>query len=88
MKLIASILLIACLQVSAGTFGQLVTLSVRNKPLEKVLLNIKKQSGVRFIYGKELISKAGPVSIDVKDMPLQKALGLLFQNRATGIQDG
>jgi TonB-linked SusC/RagA family outer membrane protein len=80
MKLIASILLIACLQVSAGTFGQLVTLSVRNKPLEKVLLNIKKQSGVRFIYGKELISKAGPVSIDVKDMPLQKALGLIFQN--------
>lgn len=81
MKLIASILLIACLQVSAGTVGQLVTLSARNKPLEKVLFTIKKQSGVKFIYGKELIGKAVPVNLNVKDMPLQKVLDLLFRDQ-------
>src|SRR5262245_57088008 len=74
MKITAFLLFAACLHVAARTDGQSITLSVKNKPLEKVLSEIKKQSGFSFIYGKELINKAGPVSIDVKDEPLVKVL--------------
>lgn len=81
MKLTAILLFAACLHVSARTHGQVISLSVKNKPLEQVLGEIKRQSGFSFIYGKELISKADPVSIEVKDQPLASVLQLIFQNQ-------
>ncbi len=75
-------MLIACLQVSAETAGQLVTLNAQEPIASNAYFhNIKKQSGVRFIYGKELISKAMPVNIHVKDMPLTHALELVFEGQ-------
>ncbi len=81
MKLTAILIFAFCLHVSAKTEGQVITLSVKNKPLEQVLTEIKKQSGFSFIYGKELVSKADPVSINVKDEPLASVLDLIFQNQ-------
>jgi len=81
MKLTAILLIAACLQVSARTEGQAITLSLKNTALQKVLTEIEKQSGYNFIYGKDLISKADRVSIDVKDASLDKVLGLLFENQ-------
>lgn len=81
MKLTTILVMLACLHATAHVEGQLITLSVKNKPLEKVLGAIKKQSGYSFIYGKELISRATPVSINVNNLPLNKVLDLVFRHQ-------
>jgi TonB-linked SusC/RagA family outer membrane protein len=81
MKLTAILVILACLHATAHVEGQLITLSVKNKPLEKVLGSIKKQSGYSFIYGKELISTATPVSVNVNNLPLHQVLDLVFRHQ-------
>ena len=48
MKLTAILLLIACLQVSATGFSQMITLSEKNAPLVKVLEKNEQQSVYTF----------------------------------------
>ncbi|SKD00882.1 TonB-linked outer membrane protein, SusC/RagA family [Chitinophaga ginsengisegetis] len=81
MKLTTIFLIVTCLQVSASTNAQSITMSVKNKPLEKVLSELRKQSGFRFIYGKELISKAQPVTIMAKDEPFTEVLDRIFRDQ-------
>src|SRR5690348_10559557 len=78
MRLTAILLLTVCLQVSARTEGQTITLAAKNKPLEKVFGEIKKQSGFSFIYGRELINSARRVNVNVKNEPLVRVLELIF----------
>lgn len=81
MKFTAVFMLVACLQAAARSDGQTITLSVKNRSLEKVLADIKKQSNVSFIYGKELVKGAGPVTINVKDNSLTRILDQVFQHQ-------
>jgi len=74
MRLIAFILLIACLQTSATGYSQKITLNVQNVPLGKVFREIRRQSGYFFLYNNEEINKAEKVSLNVKGMDLQEAL--------------
>lgn len=73
MKLTTFILLIACLHVSAKGITQ-VTFSGKDVPLERVFEAIKKQTGYSFLYNSDAIKKARPVTIDVKDMPVEEVL--------------
>jgi iron complex outermembrane receptor protein len=81
MKLTAIVLLATCLQVSAKGFAQKISLSEKNAPLEKVLLQIKKQSGYQLWYEDKLLQNARPVSISVKDVLLEEALKQVFANQ-------
>lgn len=81
MKLTAILLLAACLHATANLRAQMITLSAKNKPLEKVLGEIKKQSGYSFIYGKEMIKTAQPVSLTVNNLPLNEVLNLVFAHQ-------
>lgn len=81
MRLTAILICAVCLHASARMEGQTITLSVKGKPLEKVLSDIKKQCGFSFIYGKELIRRADPVSINVKEAPLASVLDQIFQRQ-------
>ncbi|NLR79663.1 TonB-dependent receptor [Chitinophaga eiseniae] len=81
MKLTAMCILAACLHAAARTEGQTITLSVRNKPLDKVLTEIKRQSKFSFVYGKELVRGAEPVTINVKDNALVNVLDQIFQHQ-------
>ncbi|MEO6720213.1 MAG: TonB-dependent receptor [Ferruginibacter sp.] len=76
MKLTAIILLAACLQISAKSFTQNVTLSEKNAGLEKVFSSIKKQTGYTFWYKTELLDEAKKISISVKNATLEKVLDL------------
>ena len=49
-KLTFVFFLAALLQLSATTLAQKVTLSGKNVPLEKVFLDIKKQTGYNFLF--------------------------------------
>ena len=78
MKLTSILLLAATLQVSARGYSQNVTLKVRAIPLEKVMTEIQHQTGYRFIYEKEEIDKATPVTIEVNSVPLADILPAIF----------
>ncbi|RPE12506.1 SusC/RagA family TonB-linked outer membrane protein [Chitinophaga lutea] len=81
MKFSAIILLAACLQVSAKSFAQQVTLSEKNVSLEKLFRSIEKQTGYVFFFDHLLIDKAPKVSVDVKKMPLEEALLVCLRNQ-------
>ena len=66
MKLTAILLFVGCMEVSAGTNAQTVTLSLRNSSLERVFKEVKKQTGYGFIYTRELLANTGHIDVDVK----------------------
>jgi TonB-linked SusC/RagA family outer membrane protein len=81
MQLTAILLLGACLQVAAKGNAQNVTLTEKNAPIEKVLLSIEKQTNISFYYKVELLQKARPVTISVKNIPLKEALDICFKDQ-------
>lgn len=81
MKLTTILILAGCLQVSARTFAQTVTLSVKNTSLEKVFLEIKKQTGYNFVYNDRFGSTAKPVTVVVKQQPLASVLEECFRDQ-------
>ncbi len=73
MKLTAVILFAACIQVSARGYSQ-ITLSENNAPLQKVFQKIQQQSGYDFVSTYEVMKEAGNVTVNVRNVTLQKAL--------------
>jgi len=80
MKITAVLLVAACLQVSARSAGQTVTLSVKNVPLGKVFLEIQKQTGLNVLVEEALLEKAGKVTLNVHNMPVNEVVGLCLRN--------
>ncbi|WP_225444005.1 TonB-dependent receptor [Echinicola arenosa] len=70
-----------CIQVSASVHSQNISLKANAVKLEKVLEMIEGQTGFRFIYNDELVRQSVPVSIDVKDGPLDKTLEEIFKDQ-------
>jgi len=81
MKLTTVLLIATMLQVSAATYGQKITLSERNAPLEKVLKKITTQSGYNFLYEDQNLAEANSVNLKVSDLPFNEALEKLFANQ-------
>ena len=81
MKFTAVILLACYMQVSAEVNSQGITLNVRNAPLNKVFLEIKKQTGYTFMYTETMLKESKKVSIDVKNSTLQQALSICFASQ-------
>lgn len=81
MKLIVILITTAILQVSASTYAQKITLNKTNMPLEKVMKEIRLQSGYDFFYDLKLIKKTNLVSINVKDASLEEVLDKCFANQ-------
>ncbi len=81
MKITSVLLLGFCIQVSAKTYSQDLTLSLKNAPLEKVFVEIEKQSGYSFVYGKEILAHAKNVDLHVSRANLETVLAMLFKNQ-------
>lgn len=73
-KMTAALILIATLHVSASSSAQTISYHKKNVPLENVFSSIKQQTGYVFIYSDKVIAKAKPVTIDVKNVTVEKAL--------------
>ena len=96
MKLTTLLLTAALLSAHAGAVSQRVTLNCDHVPLTQVFSEIKRQTGYSFFYNYETLKKAGPVTMEVKDIPLRDVLSLCFsdlpldyyiQNRTVFIMD-
>ncbi len=55
MKLTLIIMFAFCFDISAKGFAKQISLSEKNAPLEKIFLEIKKQSGYQFLYKDEML---------------------------------
>jgi TonB-linked SusC/RagA family outer membrane protein len=80
MKLTVLLIIIGCLQLSAKSFSQTITLSTSNTAIEKVFKAIEKQSGYYFFYKYNDIKGAKPVTLSLKDASLEEALQECFKN--------
>jgi TonB-linked SusC/RagA family outer membrane protein len=81
MKLTVTILLAACLHVSARGFTQTITYSGKNVPLPTVFNVIKQQTGYHVVYNPDWLEKAKPVSISVTNVPLKEFLRLTLKDQ-------
>ena len=80
MKLTFCLLTVAMLHVSARGVSQNIHFSGTNVPLEKVLSEVKRQSGYVFFYDVDILRGFPPVTMEAKDMPLPDFLNALFKN--------
>ena len=81
MKLTTILMFATCLHIHAAGFGQNITLSEQNAPLKKILKEIRQQSGYSFFYEDRLLERSRPVSLTVKDQPLEDVLSTVFRNQ-------
>jgi TonB-linked SusC/RagA family outer membrane protein len=81
MKLIAIFFFAGCLQISARTLAQNISLSEKSTPLKRVLKKISNQSGVAFFYDEELLKKSHPVDIKAGNASLRDILAMVFKSQ-------
>ncbi len=81
MKITTFLILAGCLQVSATSYGQKVTLSERNASLEQVFKKLKQQTGLDFLYGAQLSVHDSKINLDVQDQELSVVLDHLLANQ-------
>ena len=81
MKLIVLLTIVACVQANANGYAQTINLSLKNASMEKVFKEIEKQSSYHFIYTKEQLGSANPVSIDIVNGVITAVLDICFKEQ-------
>lgn len=82
-KLTAFFIMLACLQVSAGsTTAQKLSLSIRNGSLESLFATIEHKTGFTVFYNAMDVKSAKPITIDVKDASVEEVLQLSLKGQA------
>jgi len=81
MKLTVLLTVFTCLQIKASVYSQQVSLSVKKAPLEKIIKEIRKQTGYAFFYDAAYLQNAEPVSLDVRKVSLSEALTKVFERQ-------
>lgn len=81
MKFTAIIAFCVSMQLSAKTMAQKVSLSVKDASLKTVFKEVRKQTGYYFIYSNEVLSQSTPVSVQAKNLDLDKLLAIIFDRQ-------
>lgn len=78
MRLTVFLMIVATLKVSAGTYAQSVSVSLKNAPLEEVFNAVKKQTGYVFFYEREVLRSTKRVTIEADNLQLNTFLSEVF----------
>ena len=81
MKLTALFFTVGFLNVSAAVVSQNVTFSGENVPIKKVLSDVEKQTGYLFLYQKNDLASAKPVTITANNQLLLEFLDEIFKDQ-------
>ncbi|WP_346316128.1 SusC/RagA family TonB-linked outer membrane protein [Chitinophaga sp. YIM B06452] len=81
MKLSTYLLLIGFLHVSAAARSQRVSFTGQNVPLTTVFKAIQRQSGYIVFYNYDLLQQASPVTLRVKNVPVDELMKQALQNQ-------
>lgn len=82
MKFIFIFIFATLMQVSASSYGQRITLNEQRASLSSILAQIKTQGKIKMVYPDDLISKAQPVTIKLKNASITDALKLALTNQS------
>lgn len=80
-KLIATIILLTPLSTPVILAAQVVSISVKNATLDRVLKDIGKQSGYSFFVNADVLKISQPINIQSRDQPLRKVLDEIFEEQ-------
>lgn len=80
-RLTAILLTATLMQVSAHTFGQRISLDLKNKSLPDVVKEIRQQSGYDFLFGANLTNSVQPITVSVRNATIEQTLALCFDNQ-------
>jgi outer membrane cobalamin receptor len=75
------LLITVLLHVPSWGHSQTVSLSVKKVSLKKVFTAIKTQTGIVFFYDVALLQDAKPVTVQLKNAPLETALNEIFKGQ-------
>lgn len=77
-----TMVLVTCafMQLSAATYGQLLTIKRQNSSIPDILQEIRKQVGYDFFYDAGLFREAPKMDINIKDASLERVLSHCFSN--------
>lgn len=78
MKLIIILLTASILQVSAATYAQQISITVKEASLQQVFKKIRKQSGYNILYDSDMLSNARPVTFSLNKASLDDVLKACF----------
>lgn len=81
MRLLCFFLFLSVLGLYGRSNGQQITLSGKNLSLKKVFFVVKEQTGYILFSREELLKQSRPVSIDVRDMPLELFLKEILKDQ-------
>ncbi|MGQ7852864.1 SusC/RagA family TonB-linked outer membrane protein [Pedobacter sp. WC2501] len=81
MKLVTVILLVSLMQVSAASFGQLVTFKEKNVTLEKVFKEIRKQSGYDVLLSTNKIKTSTTLNVDFSNSTIEEVMNKIVSDR-------
>lgn len=81
MKLTTVFMVLLCFQVSAKTYSQKITVSVKEVSLEKFLHLVEAQSGYGIVYPQEVLANSGRVTLQVTNAPLAEVLNKCLSER-------
>ncbi len=79
MKMIVLIITIGCLQVSAKSYAQLVSINEKNITLTEIFGKIQTKTGYRFFWEQNDISQV-KLSVNIKNATLENALEQVFKD--------
>ncbi|PRD46943.1 TonB-dependent receptor [Sphingobacterium haloxyli] len=80
MKIIMVLLTCGLLQLSAATYGQRITIHKKNVNIDKVLFDIRQQSGYDFFFDADIFAKNTKVSVSIRDADIVQALDACLKN--------
>src|SRR3954466_14114149 len=87
MKLAFAIILISCLQVTAGGFSQnRISVDFQSTQLKKALTFIEKKSNFRFLYNENLVTNTPRITLTMVNAEVTEVLGRLLNNTGLSYQ--
>lgn len=81
MKLVTVILLASLMQVSAASFGQLVTLKEKNVTLEKMFREIRQQSGYDVLLSTNTIKSTTTLNANFNNATIEEVMAKIISGR-------
>ena len=89
MKLNALLMLLFCMNLSAGVLAQeaLLTVEVENGSIRDVMQTIKQQSEYTFVYNVEEVGHLGNLSVHMKDADIRSILDVCLKGSGLEYRD-
>lgn len=81
MKLTALLLILTFLHVRADTYAQKISVTADKAKITNVIGQIRKQTDFDFLYNNSTVKNARPITLNVRNMELEKVLELCFKDQ-------